>query len=888
MTDLSGQQSDARLRATFFRSITLVTSASAIIVAGSEGVLYPAAITPFFAVAGWMLAEHLRWVRIPVLIGNLFGVAAFFVAANEFVGGTLERKLLAGSHLVIYLSWILLILPKGYRQYWWLTALSVLQLAIAGLLSGGVGFGLALLGMMLLLLWTMSVFSLFRVQDQHARKAALVSSVPTPATADRTHQVSQEPANPPDKSLTTADSRAERRRKFIDTFLGLGFLRDKQSARSEKRQAKTPLIQVRNGLQRDPSETWVGWRFRGMVGGSYVISVLLALIVFAAFPRVWVPGTTLLGDVASIESGLRNRTGFSEFVSLGDIGTIMQSDERVLAFDITNISNGKKVSAETFADAMMMDEIRFRGNVFAFYKDGQWRRGFREKGYGRGEDIRRFGEYIRLPRDFRMNIIQDPPPVVFAFAPYPVSDVIATNGSRLEQAEISGSLMWLGPVRSESATRAFSVDCPRLDLHPDATFEFWSSPDDISDAQKERLAERRLEFTRGAYIMDGFEGPGARMQNGQMVMQPRQYSNEKDLKFLLPRLYELAQKVCSENGTLVESAERVNRIVKFLSNENGFSYSLKAARSDRSLDPVEDFVLNTKTGHCEYFASACTLMLQSVNVPARLVNGYYGCEENSLTAKYEVRQKHAHAWVEAFVDDRWRTVEPTPSADRRDELDTVGQASLISNIQTAISDLWNDRIHQMSAERQQEFFAPVISTSKTLFQTIRDKGLLNAARQSVLAFIESPSSVISWQGGVVVFLLLLAISLFWRLQAFSRMLAFCASLARRFFRKERSARSVIRFYEGFCTLCEKNGLRFSPAHSAMEIASLAVDRFGAQLAAAELSTLPSRIATAFNEVRFGELSLTDQQAADIKRDLGKFADTLKLSGKISSTPRVSS
>ena len=60
MRELSAEQSDLKLRSTFFRSVTVVTSAAAIILAGSEGLLFPAACTPVFALVGWLLAEHLR------------------------------------------------------------------------------------------------------------------------------------------------------------------------------------------------------------------------------------------------------------------------------------------------------------------------------------------------------------------------------------------------------------------------------------------------------------------------------------------------------------------------------------------------------------------------------------------------------------------------------------------------------------------------------------------------------------------------------------------------------------------------------------------------------------------------------------------------------------
>ena len=64
---------------------------------------------------------------------------------------------------------------------------------------------------------------------------------------------------------------------------------------------------------------------------------------------------------------------------------------------------------------------------------------------------------------------------------------------------------------------------------------------------------------------------------------------------------------------------------------------------------MEDFLVNRKKGHCEYFASALALLLRSIDIPARIVNGFKGGDWNELTQSMNVRQKHAHSWVEAYV-----------------------------------------------------------------------------------------------------------------------------------------------------------------------------------------------------------------------------------------------
>src|SRR5207302_1030855 len=61
------------------------------------------------------------------------------------------------------------------------------------------------------------------------------------------------------------------------------------------------------------------------------------------------------------------------------------------------------------------------------------------------------------------------------------------------------------------------------------------------------------------------------------------------------------------------------------------------------------FASQHRVGHCEYYASALALMLRSKQIPARLVVGFKGGEWNSLGGFYQVRQRHAHAWVEVYL-----------------------------------------------------------------------------------------------------------------------------------------------------------------------------------------------------------------------------------------------
>jgi hypothetical protein len=93
-----------------------------------------------------------------------------------------------------------------------------------------------------------------------------------------------------------------------------------------------------------------------------------------------------------------------------------------------------------------------------------------------------------------------------------------------------------------------------------------------------------------------------------------------------------------------------------------FEYSLSVARDER-LDPIVDFLTVHRAGHCEMFASAMVLLARARGIPARVVGGYRVTEVNPLTGRAVVRDKNAHAWVEAWIDGAWHAWDPTPSTE---------------------------------------------------------------------------------------------------------------------------------------------------------------------------------------------------------------------------------
>lgn len=119
---------------------------------------------------------------------------------------------------------------------------------------------------------------------------------------------------------------------------------------------------------------------------------------------------------------------------------------------------------------------------------------------------------------------------------------------------------------------------------------------------------------------------------------------------MFPGLIALRDRILKQNPddtkTTVGSALAME---SFFSSGTEYQYTLDlTAPRDSQLDAVEDFIVNHKKGHCQYFASALALILRSRGTPARIVVGFRPNEYNELGHFFTVRQNDAHSWVEAY------------------------------------------------------------------------------------------------------------------------------------------------------------------------------------------------------------------------------------------------
>jgi protein-glutamine gamma-glutamyltransferase len=127
------------------------------------------------------------------------------------------------------------------------------------------------------------------------------------------------------------------------------------------------------------------------------------------------------------------------------------------------------------------------------------------------------------------------------------------------------------------------------------------------------------------------------------------------LPTLDPRVTPLAQQITAKATTPYDKAAAMEM---YLRTKFGYTLTLTGKPGN---DPLAHFLFETRAGHCEYFATAMTVMLRTQGIPAREVNGFLPGEYNDLGGDYIVRASDAHSWVEVyFPDNGWITFDPTP------------------------------------------------------------------------------------------------------------------------------------------------------------------------------------------------------------------------------------
>ncbi|MEA1890616.1 MAG: DUF3488 and transglutaminase-like domain-containing protein [Pseudomonadota bacterium] len=120
------------------------------------------------------------------------------------------------------------------------------------------------------------------------------------------------------------------------------------------------------------------------------------------------------------------------------------------------------------------------------------------------------------------------------------------------------------------------------------------------------------------------------------------------------RLVRLAEELYRQAGS---DREYIKAVFDYYRN-NEFFYTLKPPLLGDN--PVQTFMLDTRKGYCEHYASSFTAMMRLAGIPARVIIGYQGGEWNEQGGYLIVRQSDAHAWSEVWLEESgWTRVDPT-------------------------------------------------------------------------------------------------------------------------------------------------------------------------------------------------------------------------------------
>lgn len=166
--------------------------------------------------------------------------------------------------------------------------------------------------------------------------------------------------------------------------------------------------------------------------------------------------------------------------------------------------------------------------------------------------------------------------------------------------------------------------------------------------------------------------PAASIIHGSVLWQaetgPDPPPNPQDDLRLPPLEAEMIQRVATSIGISkkMSTLENMKLIQSWFQKK--FRYSLylsmlQPKHSIREKTAIGQFLEDTQTGHCEYFATAATLLLRTANVPARYTTGYAVIEHDARHQEFVIRGVHGHAWCRVWLNEenRWIDFDPTPA-----------------------------------------------------------------------------------------------------------------------------------------------------------------------------------------------------------------------------------
>lgn len=529
----------------------------------------------------------------------------------------------------------------------------------------------------------------------------------------------------------------------------------------------------------------------------FLLIFVLALPIFLVTPRAAESVLGVPGGAAS--TGF---TGFSDSVTLGDIGRLNESNQLVMRVRIE--SRG----------ATGTQKLRWRGIALDHFDGRRWSQSGNAESSFPAFDGSRFlmGTTEDISRVTTQTFFVEPidTPVIFA-APRALA--------------VQGAFQYLRRDRDEGITAR---------PHPLERITY-SVLSDTFEPPVERLRADRMPDPSGAT-------PNLRRPVEDYLQLP---SN------LDTRVGSLAWTIINQAGA--RSTYDAARAVEAHLNRNEYGgrygYSLQMRASGP--DPLADFLFNVREGHCEYFATAMAIMLRTQRIPARIVNGFTSGEYNAAADAFTVRQADAHSWVEVYFSeaDAWVAFDPTPSEGRAAGSSGSGLTGSLRRYADALELFWIQ--HVLAYDRQGQ---------RTLARTIQDQigAYRVAATESADDFNARFYAWWNRRRGGVSGALGLATSpvMLWPGAALLVVVVFMWMRRKNLFNRDSSGRganaAVVEFYRCMTETLEARGLRRREDQTPLE--------FARTINTPEVTA----ITNVYNRVRFGAENLSGEDAEKVE------------------------
>ncbi|MGA9899827.1 MAG: DUF3488 and transglutaminase-like domain-containing protein [Terriglobales bacterium] len=406
----------------------------------------------------------------------------------------------------------------------------------------------------------------------------------------------------------------------------------------------------------------------------------------------------------------------------------------------------------------------------------------------------------------------------------------------------------------------------RVLMEPLANNVFFLAPEAVSLAGNYRLVSRDdadavfdsdLEHPVGTYDAQSniAQPTPAELRRAAQGYPPEVLLNYLQLPRLDPRVAPLAQQITAAESNNYDKTVAMERYLR-----THFGYTLQLGRSAQR-DPLAYFLFERKHGHCEYFASAMAVMLRTLRIPSRVVNGFRTGEFNDVTAQYLVRASNAHSWVEGYFPGYgWISFDPTPAAPA--EVRTGwSRWALYAD---AMASFWREWVVSYDVSHQYILGQRAAQGGSQWIRRMRRWGRmqyeawLEAARRTGQAVSDAP-----WRWGGVA----LGLAALLTLGAYSARLWRAIRRRRVAARPERSPSTAATiWYERVLKMLAKRGLQKSPAQTPAEfVAGLQNDSVRGSLA---------QFAEHYERARFGDSA---EAAARLPEDYEEVAEASRRS-----------